>query len=625
MLFTIYIFNSIIFSLFLVFIYRCYKSNKGVTKIKQDELTKLSLIAKNTSKAVFITNSSQEIVWINHAFTTITGYELEESIGKKPFDLLSGEQTDIETLSFLKSEMDLNNSFISTIIFHKKDGSIYWSRISGQSIIDESGIIQQYFGIQEDITNQQFAKKELEDSEKRYRALFHSNPQPMVIYDKISLKFIEVNESAVKKYGITSDEFKNLSIVDLFVDREKDNFFKNDIVNNQTNYDISINSEIKHDSYIHLTKQGQTIHVDLVRNELNLSGKEVVLLIINDVTNKLKIENELRKSNERFSIASRAVRDVIWEWDIQNNQLYWGNGIIENFGYSSSMEFPTTSNFLTYIHPEDIKILLSEYKSIFRDKTKFYWNSEFRFRKSNGSYSYVLDRAFIIRSNQGEPLKMIGAIHDISDQKNYEIEKEKLISRTQEFERKRFSMELHDGLAQQLVVLNLYLSQLNEEGVNNSSLLNSCFEIVKASLDQTRALCYNLTPPALENGLLDALTSLFDRFNRLENIYIKFLCDKAISNLDFESIDTYNLFRIIQEFINNSIKHSNASVIRCEIKRIKNNMVIVLADNGDGFVMEEIQNGLGLDNIYQRAKIANLNCNFKSIENKGTRLELKAK
>jgi PAS domain S-box-containing protein len=563
----------------------------------------------------------QEITWVNDAFTDMTGYNIDEVLGKNPFDLLNGSDSDKTTIELLKNQIKNNELITQNTLFHKKNGSTYWSRITGQPMYDEIGMINQYFVIQEDITIRKLAKLDLQDSEKRYRALFHSNPQPMFIYDKATFKFKEVNESAINTYGYSSDEFNSMTMLDIFEELDKQNFVNNDDKVNDRN-NLLLKSEIKNEEYIHHTKEGKLLNIEMVRNEIVLSGKETILVIIDDVTNKRIIEKELRRSNERFLIASKAVSDIIWEWDVRKNKYIWGDGIVEGFGYKTEDEYPTAENFKDFIHPDDSEVFFKNYISLIKNKNENYWNAEYRFKKKDGSYANVVDKAYVIRTSKGIAVKIIGALRDVTEEKNHESEKAKLIEQTQEFERKRFSMELHDGLAQQLIVLNLYLSQFDEGEPVNPELLKNCFDVVKASLNQTRSMCYNLTPPELENGLLLALKAMFDRLKTLNAMDFIFEYPSSLTNNDFENVDVYNLYRIIQEFVNNSIKHAQGSKIECTISKNDTHLEVNLLDNGVGFDHALITNGLGLNNIEKRAKLANVECYLTSEINEGTHLKI---
>ncbi len=586
---------------------------------KEDEINKLSLIAKNTNKAVFITDLDQCITWVNPAFTDMTGYNFSDVIGEKPIQLLEGAKSDFDTMRYLEKQMKENGTFTLNTIFHKKNGEIYWSRITGQPMYDETGNTNQYFAIQEDTTARKLAKIDLQDSEKRYRALFHSNSQPMYIYDKSTLKFIEVNEAAVNAYGYSTDEFNEMKTYDLLEDELKKHYNPNDEKVNHRN-NILNSTEILTDQSINKTKDGRLIHVEIIRNEMIISGKASILAIVNDVTKKLNTEKKLIQSNERFTLASKAVNEAIWDLNIKSHKLYWANGVTQLFGYENPNEVLTAPNWHTFVHEEDYQPVKQDFDRALADKNTDYWDSEYRFLKQDGTYAFILDRAFIVRNPDGQPTRVIGAMQDITKQKNFENQKLMLISETQEYERKRFSMELHDGLAQHLVALKLYLSQIEENEVVEQNTLKSCFDILKISMNQTRALCYSLTPPELDHGFLLALEAMFERLKSVKAFDVQLNINSAISDCDFGDIDKYNLYRIIQEFVNNSIKHSKGSLISCVITKKKKEIKILVKDNGNGFDMSLKSNSLGLKNIEQRAHIAKINYELISTIGDGTQL-----
>ena len=599
-------------------------SNLIERRKKEDEITKLSLIAKNTNKAVFIADLNQQITWINPAFTNITGYQFEEVIGKNPFDLLKGQKSDPDIINYLHQQMLGNNSFTLNTIFHKKNKDVYWSRITGQPMFDETGAISQYFAIQEDTTARKLSKINLQDSEKRYRALFHSNAQPMYIYDKATLRFIEVNESAVNTYGYSTEEFNEMRTIDLLDDIEKAAY---DPLKEKINYRSNIlnKKETQIEACINKTKKGNLINVEIIRNEMVISGKPSILVIVNDVTKKMITEQNLIQSNERFALASKAVNEAIWDLDLSTNKLFWADGISALFGYEEQNELPTIETWEAHVHPEDYQAITLTFDSALVNKKVDYWNSEYRFLKKDGTYAYVLDNAYIVRNTKGKPLRVIGAMQDITRQKNFEIQQLTLISETQDHERKRFSMELHDGLAQHLVALNLYLSQIAEEEMVDHNALDSCFAVLKTSLNQTRALCYSLTPPELDHGFLLALQAMFERLKAVKAFNVSLIISPEIGDADFQSFDKYNLYRIIQEFINNSIKHSGGSLISCKVTKAKNVIYIDTNDNGRGFDIAKKNNSLGLKNIEQRAFLAKITYTLKSTLKKGTHMQIELK
>ncbi|MBC7863015.1 MAG: PAS domain S-box protein, partial [Bacteroidia bacterium] len=136
-------------------------------KIAEEEINKLSIIARETVNAVIITNPEGEIVWVNEAFTNITEFEFDEVTGKKPGDFLQGEETNLAVVRFIRNELKKVKAFECDIINYSKSGKKYWMRIQSQPQFDETGKLKYFFAIETDITKEKEAEGILKASEER--------------------------------------------------------------------------------------------------------------------------------------------------------------------------------------------------------------------------------------------------------------------------------------------------------------------------------------------------------------------------------------------------------------------------------------------------------------------------
>lgn len=150
------------------------------------------------------------------------------------------------------------------------------------------------------------------------------------------------------------------------------------------------------------------------------------ILVKNDNRNlsffeKLKRTNDkIRESNEKYDIVAKATSDTIWDWQIQQDQLIWNKGIKSMFGYDENQIGNSSKWWFDNIHPEDsIKMSIKLY-SFIEQKTEN-WQDEYRFKCSDNSYKYVLDRGFLLKDENGKPTRMIGAIQDITKRKEEEL------------------------------------------------------------------------------------------------------------------------------------------------------------------------------------------------------------
>ena len=216
-------------------------------------------------------------------------------------------------------------------------------------------------------------------------------------------------------------------------------------------------------------------------------------------------------------------------------------------------------------------------------------------------------------------MEFITQVLDRTEEIFFERRKNEVISQAEEGEKKKIARELHDGLGQNMVLLNLLFQSLKpsieQEGQYNevSNLLQSCIRELKE-------IAYSLLPPELENGFLNAINRFSNRINALGKINFVIEIQEGFVEADFGSIDKFNLYRIVQEFINNSMKHAQAQTLIFEIQKTESEILITISDDGLGFDMEKVEKGLGLQNLQHRMKMSNIKGKMESLPGQGSKL-----
>jgi PAS domain S-box-containing protein len=151
-----------------------------------------------------------------------------------------------------------------------------------------------------------------------------------------------------------------------------------------------------------------------------------------DITERKLAEEQLRQSEERFQIAARATNDVLWDWDLLRDEVWWNQSLQTLFGYSKEQANSSVAWWSERIHPNDRHKVVSSVGAVINSGRQF-WSNEYRFRCSDGSYAYIFDRGYVVHDKTGKPIRMIGAMMDMTDRKRTQAELERQNLRSQLF------------------------------------------------------------------------------------------------------------------------------------------------------------------------------------------------
>jgi len=129
----------------------------------------------------------------------------------------------------------------------------------------------------------------------------------------------------------------------------------------------------------------------------------------------------LRQSEERFKLAARAVSDVVWDWNLAANTLWWNDGFLTTFGFSAGEIEPSVESWTGRIHPEERQRVIASIQLAIATGAEC-WGAEYRVERKNGSHALVQDRGFILRDEAGRGIRMVGGMRDLTAQKKMETQ-----------------------------------------------------------------------------------------------------------------------------------------------------------------------------------------------------------
>lgn len=156
-----------------------------------------------------------------------------------------------------------------------------------------------------------------------------------------------------------------------------------------------------------------------------------------DITQRKQIEHQrieeaIKKSEERFKIVALATNDVLRDWDLLTNQVWWNQSVQSLFGYTSEEVYLDVNWWRERIHPDDRQRINSDLRGVI-DSNKQFWSNEYRFLRRDGTYAYIFDRGYIVQDQTNKPVRMIGFMMDMTDRKRAEAELQRQNLRSQLF------------------------------------------------------------------------------------------------------------------------------------------------------------------------------------------------
>ena len=228
----------------------------------------------------------------------------------------------------------------------------------------------------------------------------------------------------------------------------------------------------------------------------------------------------------------------------------------------------------------------------------------------------------ILNQLQEDKEALIALVIDKTDELLFEQKKYEIIAQAEEGEKKHIARELHDGIAQQLVLLNLLLQNLTPCPDEVASL-DQIKQLLQGAIQELREMAYNLLPPALDQGFLNAIERFAHRINSTGQLALQLEIHSEISEESLINVDRVNLYRIVQEVLNNALKHAKASVITLSINpNPSGDIMLLISDNGIGFKHDGLVEGLGMQNMKHRMEMAGIKGKIISSEGKGVSVEL---
>lgn len=553
--------------------------NKSIQAIKDYKT------ALDQSFNVTVTDLQGIALEVNDHTCTLSGYTREELLGthtrinKSGYHPKSYYQKLWQTIS--KGEIwrgDLKNK--------TKQGDEYWVDTIIAPLKDEKGEIKQYLAIRIDITEKKIAEE----------SLLKSYEEKEDILESIGDAFFNLDED----WHIT---YWNKKSEEIFSVQREEILGKNIFSDFPDALDLGVKEKLEDSK-----KQQKTFHFEHFFHLLNLwievsvyPNKKGLSVYLRDITPQKKYLEEIKESNSRFEKVAEATNDAIWDWDIEGGKRFWGEGFKKLFGQETAREKIKVEHWINSIHPVDYPIVQSSLKKALDDKDVFKWKEEYRYKKKDGKYAFVVDRGIIIRNPEGKAIRMVGAMSDLTKQKEYEeslqllnenLKKQARDLEVSNSELEQFAYIASHDLQEPLRMVSGFLTLLEKK---YSNVLDArAIQYIDFAVDgsiRMRQIILDL----LEYSRIGKDDLKLQKINLEEVVGEVLLLQKKIitdsgaiiRTKNLPTITSYSLpyTQVFNNLINNAVKYSRNGIkpeIHVSGKEFENEWEISVSDNGIG-------------------------------------------
>jgi len=347
-------------------------------------------------------------VEVNDAFTRITGYRLDEVIGRTIAEV--GIWADPgERAAMVRMLQEKGAIRDQEYHFRMRSGEVRLGQVSAElaNIRGEVCIVAAV----RDITERQWAEEALRESEERYRELFEAESDAIFLIDNETGRILEANSAASALYGYNRDEFLTRKNTDLSAEPEE---------TQRVTHGTPVISDriVTIPLRFHLKRDGTVFPVEITGRFFTRQGRPVHLAAIRDISERKRAEEALRDKESQLRQLTESLPQLIWTCRPEGPCDYLSRQWIEYTGIPEAEQLGY--GWLEQLHPDDRERVKAEWSAVAQSGAAF--DIEFRIRCKDGAYRWFKTRAMPIRDTQGKLLKWYGSNTDIEDMKRAEEE-----------------------------------------------------------------------------------------------------------------------------------------------------------------------------------------------------------
>jgi PAS domain S-box-containing protein len=386
------------------------------------------------------------------------------------------------------------------------DGTIYWDGI----ILDITERKKLEFALRNlnELLEQQVQERtaELRQSEHLYRTIAENYPNGAVgIYDR-EFRLIFTDGTEYQRFGIDTKQLIGKSLYAIYPEAVAP-IIASYLTRAFEGETVSFETQILEQDYFY--------YITPIREESGCINR--VLAVVQNITERKKTERLLRENEERYRLVLEQTGQLVYDLDLTTNTLKWSGAIERLTGYLPSDYQLSIAEWAEQIHPDDRERATRLLEETMKSGQPY--RVEYRYRRKDGSYFWVEDNGVYLKDSTRKPVRMLGAMKDITAQKEMEIEKQRITEKALQAQKLEAIGTLASGIAHEfnnlLAIINLAGEQIQLQTKNTSILKNTQTiqktvergaHIARQMLDFARSEQTEKLPVALSR-LIDEITT----------------------------------------------------------------------------------------------------------------------
>jgi PAS domain S-box-containing protein len=572
-------------------------------------------LAESSPDAIFILDRKSAIQYVNSVARQWLGKADTELIGRSPAEFFPPE--------IVRQQQENLQRVFKTGEFTRTEraqpfrGTEKWIETRLVPLRNPQGEIQSVMGIARDLTEQKRTAEALKEREELSQKIIGAAMEGFWMLN-IEGNIVDVNDAYCRMSGYSRQELLSMHFSDVEFNESTP-----ELVAQHAQRIIQSGSDRFETR--HRRKDGRIIEVEIIATFLKLREPRV-FAFMRDITERKRAEEQIRL----LAYAVQSARDLICITDGENRFTFVNQSFVKAYGYSQEEILGRTPDLIA--SPKNSPGLCEH---VFRRTLGGSWKGELLNRRKDGTEFPISLSTSEIKNSEGRTIGLIGVASDITERKRAEEEMRLLplrIIEAQEAERLRVARELHDGVNQLIASAKMRLRKV-EDGVVSLNpaareILARCSRLLVQALEENRRIAHNLRPSDLDEfGLAAATRNFCKELQSRTKLKVKY----SIARIDQRLAPALelNLFRILQEAVNNIEKHARAGEVRLRIAVHGDSIILRIQDDGRGFDSKRGRagrgkwRGIGLTNMRERAEFLGGTCTVESAPKQGTTITVR--